>query len=79
MFANFVLIAVFPDLRGKFTDRWVDGHAQYEFAGTCCAICCLDIILEAVAVLGDPGDRMRESTPRAAATIREARTPTAAQ
>ena len=35
--------------------------------------------LEAAAVSGDSGDRVSESTPRAAATTREARTPTAAQ
>ena len=36
-------------------------------------------MLEAAAVSGDPGDRVNESIPRAAATTREARTPTAAQ
>ena len=37
------------------------------------------ILNAAAAVSGDPGDRVNESTPRAAATTRQARTPTAAQ
>ena len=40
-----------------------------------CENCCFGI-LEAAAMSGDPGDRVSETTPRAAATTQEARTPT---
>ena len=45
----------------------------------CEAICCLGILEAAASVSGDPGVRVNESAPRAAATTRAARTPTAAQ
>ena len=81
-FAIFFLIEVFLDL-GKYTDRWVAGHAVpcaiiCWYMLICEAICCFGM-LEAAAVSGDPGHRVNESTPRAAATTREARTPTGAQ
>ena len=41
----------------------------------CEAICCFGILEAAAAVSGDTGHRVTESTPRAAATTREARTP----